>query len=169
MEKENTKICSQCKSEIPADAKRCPNCRCTQWNKKEKKIGKIVLKAILGIFALLFIVIIVLALNTPSVEDKCANAKFVTLEEVYNIHSTDVTKAKEMYEGKYFKFTGTIGKKYDKYFQIASDYINADVYFNVNYKDKANELNVGDKITYCGKISYSTSVQVKNAMIINED
>lgn len=169
MEKENTKICPQCKSEIPADAKRCPNCRCTQWSKKDKKRIKSVFKIILGLFALLFVVIIVLALNTPDVEDKCANAEFVTLEEVYNLHSTDVPKAKEMYEGKYFKFTGTIGKKYEKYIQMSSDYINADVYFNANYKEKANTLNVGDKITYCGKVEYFLGVQVKNAMIVNED
>lgn len=41
---ENTKLCKHCKSEIPKDAKICPNCR-----KKQKGIGKWIVLAIIVI------------------------------------------------------------------------------------------------------------------------
>lgn len=166
---ESNKICPQCKSKIDKDAKICPNCRCAQWSKKDKKLLKNVLKTFGIIFLVLFVIIIVLAVNSPSVEEECANAKFVNLEEVYDLHAKDVPKAEELYKGKYFKFNGTISHKYKNYMQIQSDYISADVYFNSDYKDNAFSYNVDDNITYCGKINFGLSVQVKNSIILKED
>lgn len=160
------KECKYCKSEINEDAKVCPNCRRSQWNQNDKKLLKKVFKTIGLVFLILFIVIIVLAINSPNVEDKCVNAEFVKLEDVYEIHAKDIIKAEEQYKDKYFKFTGTISHKYKNYIQIQSDYISADVYFNTKYKDEAFNYNIGDTITYCGKIDYSMSIQVKNAMIV---
>ena len=163
------KECNWCKSQVNADAKVCPNCGKIILEKKPKKGIKAVGITFGIIFLLLFVVIIILALNSPSVEDKCQNAEFVNLEEVYNLHSKDVPKAEELYKDKYFKFTGTISHKYKTYTQIQSDYVSADVYFSANYKDKASNYNVNDKITYCGKINFGMAIQVKNAMIIDEN
>lgn len=169
LKSESKKICPHCKSEIDSEAKRCPHCRTTQWSKKDKKLAKNVFKFFGVIFLLLFVILIIIGVNTPSVEEQCKNAEFVKLEDVYELHAKDVSKAEELYKGKYFKFTGTISHKYKNYIQIQSDYINADVYFNTTYKDEASKYNDGDSITYCGKVDYSMSVQVKNAMIVKED
>ena len=163
------KECNWCKSQVNADAKICPNCGKRIWEKKHKKGIKAVGITFGIIFLLLFVVIVILALNSPSVEDKCQDAEFVNLEEVYNLHSKDVPKAEELYKDKYFKFTGTISHKYKTYTQIQSDYVSADVYFSANYRDKASNYNVNDKITYCGKINFGTAIQVKNAMIIDKN
>lgn len=164
-----TKICSQCKSEINIDAKICPNCRCAQWSKKDKKLGKTVALIFSMLFITLFVVIIIVAINSPNVEEICANAEFVSLEEVYNLHAKDVPKAEELYNNKYFKFNGTIIHKYKSYIQIQSDYVSADTYFLSDIKEKAYNYNVDDKITYCGKINFGMAIQVKNAIIIEED
>lgn len=163
------KECNWCKSQVNADAKICPKCGKAIWEKKHKKGIKAVGITFGIIFLVLFIVIIILALNSPSVEEKCQNAEFITLEEIYNLHSKDVPKAEELYKDKYFKFNGTISHKYKTYTQIQSDYISADVYFSTNYEDKASNYNVDDKITYCGKIDFGMAIQVKNTMIIDEN
>lgn len=163
------KECNWCKSQVNQGAKICPNCGKRIWEKKHKKGIKTV-GIVLGIiFSLLFVIIIILALGSPKVEDKCQNAEFVSLEEIYDLHSKDVPKAEELYKDKYFKFTGTISHKYKTYTQIQSDYVSADVYFSANYKDKASNYNVNDKITYCGKVNFGMAIQVKNAMIIDEN
>ena len=73
------KECNWCKSQVNADAKVCPNCGKRIWEKKHKKGIKAVGITFGIIFLLLFVVIIILALNSPSVEDKCQNAEFVNL------------------------------------------------------------------------------------------
>lgn len=163
------KECNWCKSQVNADAKVCPNCGKYIWEKKHKKGIKAVGITLGIIFSLLFVVIIIIALGSPKVEDKCQNAEFVNLEEIYNLHSKDVNKAEELYKDKYFKFNGTISHKYKTYTQIQSDYVSADVYFSANYKEKASNYNVDDKITYCGKINFGMAIQVKNAMIVEEN
>ena len=163
------KECNWCKSQVNKDAKVCPNCGKPIWEKKHKKAIKTVGIVFGIIFSLLFVIIIILALGSPKVEDKCQNAEFVSLEEIYDLHSKDVPKAEELYKDKYFKFTGTISHKYKTYTQIQSDYVSADVYFSANYKDKASNYNVNDKIKYCGKVNFGMAIQVKNAMIIDEN
>lgn len=162
------KECNWCKSQVDKGAKICPNCGKRIWEQKHKKLGKTVGITFGIIFLLLFVVIIILALNSPKVEDKCKNAELITLEEIYDLHSKDVPKAEELYKDKYFKFNGTISHKYKTYIQIQSDYISADTYFSANYKDKAYDYNVNDKITYCGKVDFGMAIQVKNAMIVDE-
>lgn len=168
--KDAVRLCPRCKSEVSPDATRCPNCNVTIWRDKDKKLGKRVLKIFGFIFLALFIILIIVGINTPSSEEKCKDAKVGNLEEIYELKAKDVPKAEELYKDKYFKFTGKISKKYKNYIQIESNYISADVYFAPDYKDKANELNVGDTISYCGKINFGMAIQVKNACIIeNED
>ena len=162
------KQCNWCKSQVDKDAKMCPNCGKAIWEKKHikgiKKVG-----IIFGIlFLTLFVVIIVLALNTPSAEEYCKSAEFVNLEEVYELHAQNVPKAEELYKDKYFKFTGEVQHIYKSYLQIQSDYISADVYFNSSYQDKSKALNVNDKVTYCGKIDFGMSIQVENSIIVEE-
>mgnify|MGYP004459252463 CR=1 FL=1 len=162
------KQCNWCKSQVDKDAKMCPNCGKAIWEKKHikgvKKVG-----IVFGIlFLTLFVVIIVLALNTPSAEEYCTSAKFVNLEEVYELHAQNVPKAEELYKDKYFKFTGEAQHIYKSYLQIQSDYISADVYFNSFYQDKSKALNINDKVTYCGKIDFGMSIQVKNSIIVEE-
>ena len=97
------KECNWCKSQVNKDAKVCPNCGKPIWEKKHKKAIKTV-GIIFGIiFSLLFVIIIILALGSPKVEDKCQNAEFVSLEEIYDLHSKDVPKAEKLYKDKYFK------------------------------------------------------------------
>ena len=162
------KECNWCKSQVDKDAKICPKCGKRIWEKKHKKAMKVFGIVVGSVFALLFVVIIIAAINTPSVEEKCKNAELVSLEEIYELHAKDVPKAEELYKDKYFKFNGTISHKYKSYIQIQSDYISADTYFSANYKDKVSNYNVNDKITYCGKVNFGMAIQVKNAMIVEE-
>lgn len=163
------KECNWCKSEVDKDAKICPKCGKRIWDKKHKKGIKAVGVVFGIIFLLLFLVIIILALGSPKVEDKCKDAKLANLEEIYELHAKDVNKAEELYKDKYFKFDGTISHKYKNYIQIQSDYVSSDTYFSANYKEKAFNYNVNDKITYCGKVSFGTAIKVKNAMIVEEN
>lgn len=140
-----------------------------EWEKKHKKGIKAVGITIGIIFLLLFIVIIIIATSSTGVKEKCKNAEFVSLEEIYNLNSKYVPKAEELDKDKYFKFSGTISHKYKSYTQIESDYIKTDVYFSTDYKDKVSSYNADDKITYCGKVDFGMAVQVKNAMIIEEN
>ena len=48
MKKEGTKLCKHCKTEIPADAKVCPNCRKKQGGKIKWIIIAIVVLAVIG-------------------------------------------------------------------------------------------------------------------------
>lgn len=163
------KECNWCKSQVNEDAKVCPNCGKHIWEKKHQKGIKAV-GIILGILVLfLVMIIIILSLDAPDVEEKCQNAEFVNLEEIYELHAKDVPKAEELYKDKYFKFNGTISHKYKTYIQIQSNYVSADTYFLSSYKDKAYSYNVDDKITYCGKVDFGLAIQVKNAMIVEEN
>ena len=163
------KECNWCKSQVDEKTKICPNCGKRIWDKKHKKGIKTVGIVFGIILLLLFVVIIILALNSPNVEEKCKNAEFIALEEIYELHAKNIAKANELYKDKYFKFNGTVGHKYKKYTQIQSDYISSDTYFSAKYKDKINNYKVNDKITYCGKVSFGVAINVKNAMIIEED
>ena len=158
--------CNWCKKDIEDGAKVCPNCGKTVWNEKDKKALKLVGKVTCCIFALLFIVIIIVAIPSEKVEDACRNAAEANLEEIYELHAKDVPKAEELYKDKYFKFTGTIEHKYKTYMQIQSNYVAADVYFANDYKDMAFNYAVASKVTYCGKVEFGMSIRVKNAMII---
>ena len=141
------KECNWCKSKVDEGAKVCPKCGKSIWEKKHKSAIKSVGIIFAVLFLLLFIIIIILALGSPKVEDKCKDAEFANLEEIYELHSEDVYAAEELYKNKYFKFTGTISHKYKKYIQIQSNYVSSDTYFSPNYEEKAYSYNVDDEIT----------------------
>ena len=160
--------CKWCKEEIKDDAKICPKCGKAVWKEKQKKGAKI-LGIIVGIlFVILLLIVIIVATSSPDVESKCENAEFANLEEIYKLHANDVPKAEELYKDKYFKFKGTIDKKYKSHMLVKSDYIAADVYFVSEYKDKAYEHEVKDKITYCGRVTFGLGIDVKDSILIEE-
>ena len=48
MKKDGTKLCKHCKTEIPADAKVCPNCRRKQGGKLKWIIIAVIAIAVIG-------------------------------------------------------------------------------------------------------------------------
>ena len=162
------KECNWCKSEVDEKAKICPNCGKRIWEKKHKSAIKSVGIIFAVLFLLLFVIIIILALGSPKVEDKCKDAEFANLEEIYELHSEDVPAAEELYKDKYFKFKGKISHKYKSYIQIQSEFVSSDTYFSPNYEERAYAYNVDDEITYCGKVDFGLAIKVKNAMVIEE-
>ena len=162
------KECNWCKSQVNKDAKVCPNCGKAIWEQKDKKRLKKLGMILAILFSLLLIIIIIIVSGDKNVEEKCKNAEYITLEEVYDLHSKNVPKARELYEDKYFKFKGKVTKILDNYTKIESKYITADVYFGNKYKDRIQNMKQNEEVTYCGKVKYSLSVQIKNAIILDE-
>ena len=159
------KKCNWCKSDVEDDAKVCPNCGKYIWKEKEKKRIK-ALRIIVGILFAILILIVIIILNPSSkAKEICQNAEMVTLEEIYDLHATNVPQAKEKYEGKYFIIKGKLTKVLDNYAKIESNYITADVYFNKEDLEKVIKMNKNDSITFCGKVKYGLSVNIKDAII----
>ena len=121
-EKPTTKICKYCKTEIPYDAKVCPQCR--------KKQG-------MGLFLKIVIVLLVLGLigaifgggsdetpktsststsETTKTEEKQEEAKKeetieytqATVSELKDVLKDNALKAKEQYKGKYLELSGIL-------------------------------------------------------------
>lgn len=104
----------------------------------------------------------------PSIlQEQSKTAEVGNLEEIYETHARNIPKYKDEYEGKYFKFTGTVQHISDNYAQIESQYVCADVYFG--NKDDLKKISPDEVITYYGKIDYGLSLQVKDAIIVQND
>jgi RNA polymerase subunit RPABC4/transcription elongation factor Spt4 len=101
-EKPETKICKHCKSEIPYDAKVCPQCR------KKQKGGK--LKWIILIIIVIIAAILILGTgNSYKLSDDASNMS----EDDYkaaceSVKYKDLARSAEKYEGTKVKFTGEI-------------------------------------------------------------
>ena len=117
-EKPTTKVCKHCATEIPYNAKVCPNCR-----KKQKKgcllpvlLTIVILVALLAIFGKLFGDSDLSASSTASSGKKAASATSipldyytsVTVEEMVNDLSSNALKAQEKYKGQYLQITGRL-------------------------------------------------------------
>ena len=113
-EKPETKLCKHCKTEIPYDAKVCPNCR--------KKQG------LPTILVILIVLVVIGAIGTAFGNDDIENAPTTTAqketvnvpEEVKEYIPISVAelnaalkenplKAKEDYNGKYLEVSGVLG------------------------------------------------------------
>lgn len=161
--------CDWCKSLVDVNAEICPTCGRIWDKKKIKKMNKKILKIFGLCILLIFVVIIVLVIAEPKVEDKCKNAEYANLEEIYTLHSKNVPQAEKKYENKYFKFDGKVYKTYNDYVQINSEYVGANVYFDYKYSEKAENYQQGEEISYCGKVKFGLGISVKNAMIIEKN
>ena len=119
-EKPTTKICKHCATEIPYNAKICPNCR-----KKQKKgcllpvlLTVVILVALLAIFSKLSGDSDSSASSTSSSGKKTTSTSAtsipleyytsVTVEEMVNDLSSNALKAQEKYKGKYLQITGRL-------------------------------------------------------------
>jgi hypothetical protein len=101
-EKPTTKICKHCKSEIPYDAKVCPQCR------KKVKGGK--LKWILILIVAIFIIIFALGTgNSYKLSDDATNLSEKEYKKACEkISYEDLARSADKYEGTKVKFTGQI-------------------------------------------------------------
>lgn len=164
--------CDWCKSLVDVNAEICPTCG-RIWDKKRiKKMNKKILKIIGLCFLLLFIVIIILAVTLPSVEDECKEASEITLKEVQDKMSENRQNAEATYNNNYYILNGKILHIYSKRVEIQdlNSYYSIFVTFDSTYKDKILDLKVGDTIKYCGKFNMtSISYEIENACIMDND
>ena len=171
-EKPTTKICKYCKTEIPYDAKVCPQCR--------KKQGK-------GIVAKILIALLVLGIigaifgggddekkttsSSTSSTEKTADVQKeeapkeevieytqVSVEQMMDDLSDNALKAKETYDGKYLEITGVMNNidSDGKYITLYKDeWSITGVHCNVKgdeQKSKVIELSKGQNLTLRVKI-----------------
>ena len=117
-EKPTTKICKHCATEIPYNAKVCPNCR-----KKQKKGG---LLPALAVIIVIGVLVAALGSSSDDAESssssKASSGKntasatnipleyytSVTVEEMVNDLSSNALKAQEKYKGQYLQITGRL-------------------------------------------------------------
>lgn len=163
---QETKKCKYCKSEIPADAKVCPQCR------KKLKGGKLK-------WILLVIVIICIAgaaagggsdssssssgSSNSSSEAKQTEATpieytAVSVNDMMNDLDSNAMGASDKYKGKYLKITGVLANidASGKYISLVADgdfeIIGVQCYIkNDDQKSKVASLTKGDTVTLKGK------------------
>ena len=166
-EKPTTKICKHCKTEIPYDAKVCPQCRKSQRS-------NLVLKIII-------IILIIYALgscveikdDSPSTdinnqetqgeqlnrEEKNEIAyRQVSVREMIDALDKNAAKASKEFKGQYLEITGTL-ENIDSNLSYISVGSGADFEFidvmcyvkNEEQENKILEMEIGDTITIQGK------------------
>ncbi len=124
--KPTTKICKHCATEIPYDAKICPNCR-----KKQKKGCLLPVLITIGILVALLAVLGKMAGGSDSSSSSTASSgqksssssgkktatatsipleyyTSVTVDDMVNDLSSNALKAQEKYKGKYLQITGRL-------------------------------------------------------------
>lgn len=105
--KKETQICKHCKSEIPAGAKICPNCRKKQSGKLKWIILAIVILCVVGAI-------------TGGSEDGASKMEATTekkkveyqecsVDQMMRDLEDNAASASETYKGKYLKITGRLG------------------------------------------------------------
>lgn len=117
MAKEGTKICKYCKSEIPADAKICPNCR--------KKQGGIAKWIIIGVVVLIIIAAVAgggddndsskktassssSTTEESTTEQETIEYEAVTVEQLMSDLDANAMSASDTYKGNYYAVTGKL-------------------------------------------------------------
>ena len=164
-----TKLCKHCKTEIPYDAKVCPNCR--------KKQGmSLVLKIVIVILILGLIGALLGGDKSTSNDSSNSSASsseknvetkeevieytVVTIDDLTSELKSNAMKAKNDYEGKYIEITGYVSviDASGKYISIDNgdsftlDDILCDIK-NEDTKNKVMELTTDQKVTIKGKIT----------------
>lgn len=170
-EKEGTKLCKYCKSEIPAGAKICPNCR-----KKQGKSGCLI--AVIAVVVILVLVgiasgggsddktsssssqgsITVQSSSSASSEETVTYTAY-TVDEMMDDLNTNAMNASDKYKNQYIEITGKLQSidSDGKYISVlpeneefaiigVSCYIKSD-----EQKDVIKTKTMGDTITLRGK------------------
>lgn len=174
-EKEGTKLCKYCKSEIPADAKICPNCR-----KKQGKSG-----CLIAVIAVVVILVLVGIASGGGSDDKTSSSSSqgsttaqssssatssasseetvtytaYTVDEMMDDLNTNAMNASDKYKNQYIEITGKLQSidSDGKYISVlpeneefaiigVSCYIKSD-----EQKDVIKTKTMGDTITLRGK------------------
>lgn len=170
-EKEETKLCKYCKSEIPAGAKICPNCR-----KKQGKSG-----CLIAIIAVVVILVLVGIASGGGSDDKTSSSSSqgsttaqssssasseetvtytaYTVDEMMDDLNTNAMNASDKYKNQYIEITGKLESidSDGKYISVlpeneefaiigVSCYIKSD-----EQKDVIKTKTMGDTITLRGK------------------
>ena len=164
-----TKLCKFCKTEIPKDAKICPNC-------KKKQKGK------LGIIICIILILVIIgaatsggnnksissdkSTKTESTDSNNSKAKEATIEytsvskqELSDALTSNALKASDTYKGQYLEVTGYLSviDSSGKYISIDSggddfSFVNVQCFIkNDEQKAIIMEMNKGDAITIKGK------------------
>lgn len=168
---EGTKVCKHCKSEIPAGAKICPQCR-----KKQGSIGKWI------VVALVVVIIGAVASSGGNSDDSSGDTKVassgnadasgneketdekkekieyisVTAQDLVDAMNKNAMKASETYKEKHLKIKGKLGNidSDGKYISIDSDeidFVSIQCYIQSDeQKDIIMEKSAGDEITVKG-------------------
>ncbi len=159
-EKPTTKTCKHCKTEIPYDAKVCPQCR--------KKQGVGCLTKILIVIAAIIVLGAVSSLmgddsdtTTESNEATTAEKKIeyekVSVADMMSTLNKNAAKASKTYKDKYLEITGTIDVIDSdlSYISITSgddfEIVGVQCYIkNEEQENQVVEMEVGDKVTIQG-------------------
>ncbi len=101
-EKPTTKLCKHCKTEIPYDAKVCPNCR------KKQKGGKLKWILIIAVAAVIALLIYGSGNSYKLSEDASNMSEKDYKAACSEIEYKELTRSAEKYEGNKVKFEGQI-------------------------------------------------------------
>ena len=160
-EKPTTKTCKHCKTEIPYDAKVCPQCR-------KKQGGGGCLTKILIVIAVIIILGAVSSLmgddsdtTTESNEATTAEEKIeyekVSVADMMSVLNKNAAKASKTYKDKYLEITGTVDVIDSdlSYVSITSgddfEIVGVQCYIkNEEQENQVVEMEVGDKVTIQG-------------------
>lgn len=161
-EKPTTKICKHCKTEIPYDAKVCPQCR-------KKQGGGCLTKILIALVVLIVIGFVATSGDDEPKSDSSGKEDSTTVSEKIEYKSCSVTemmelldsnaaKASKTYKDKYLEITGVLDviDSDMSYISLVGDgdfeIIGVQCYIqNEEQEEQVLEMSVGDKITLKGK------------------
>lgn len=172
--KSTTKLCKYCKTEIPADAKICPNCRKKQSGKTKWIIGAIVILGLLGAAAgggsddsTESVVTETSAEAETTVSETTAQETTaieyieISPDELLTAYEENEVKGDEIYKDKMMRLTGIVGDigkdildEVYVTFETSNPYSITSVqcYFDDDSEiQKVMELKPGDTLTVSGR------------------
>lgn len=173
MEKQMTKVCKYCQTEIPKKAKVCPQCR-----KKQGGVGKIILLVIVG-FILLGSCFgsssdektgtnNATTNNNSSAENTSQETEMVEIvytpcnvDDMVTMLQENALKAEQTYQDQYLEITGRLSNidsdgKYISLYPLNDEWALKGVQCYIKNNEQLNkvlEMKVGDTVTLKGKIS----------------
>ena len=174
MKKEGTKLCKHCKTEIPADAKVCPNCRKKQGGKIKWIIIAIVVLAVIGAAvgggndddegtvatntAGSTEASTEASTETPEPQEEISYTK-VSVSQMMNDLETNAMNASDTYKDQYLEITGRLSNidssgKYISLLPEDEEYaiIGVQCYIqNDEQKTTVSSLSTGQTVTVRGK------------------